>query len=189
MPLIIYGLVFILLLIISAFFIVLSSEQSEKKSVFWGLESVLFLVMMPKNDLKKDDQMQKEEKILISQMEQVIANFLYLKKPSMFQEAPSVSLEIASRVGGTDISFYVCVPKYLETAFEKYVQGVYPRAIVDKIPDDYTVFEPQGATAGAYLKLSENYLFPISTYQKLEKDPISNITNNLSKISDKATIA
>src|SRR3989344_4373619 len=103
MPLIIYGLVFILLLIISAFFIVLSSEQSEKKSVFWGLESVLFLVMMPKNDLKKDDQMQKEEKILISQMEQVIANFLYLKKPSMFQEAPSVSLGIAPRVRGTDI--------------------------------------------------------------------------------------
>jgi len=163
--------------------IALRAEQSEKKSVFGALESVLFLVMMPKNNLKKEDQMQKEEKVLISQMEQVLANFLYLKKPKIFQEAPSVALEIASEVGGADISFYVCVPKYLETAFEKYVQGVYPRAIIEKVPEDYTVFEPQGETSGAYLKLNENYLFPISTYQKLEKDPLSTITNNLSKIS------
>ncbi len=183
MPLILYGLVLVCVFFILAFFIALRSERSEKKAVFGGLESVLFLVMMPKNDLKNEDQMQKEEKMLISQMEQVLANFLYLKKPKAFQELPSVSLEIASQIGGNDISFYVCVPKYLETAFEKYVQGVYPRAIVDKIPEDYTVFEPQGETVGAYLKLSENYLFPISTYQKLEKDPIATITNNLSKIS------
>ncbi len=52
-----------------------------------------------------------------------------------------------------------------------------------KIPQDYNVFEPQGKTVGAYLKLKENFLFPIITYQKLEKDPLSTITNNLSKIS------
>ncbi len=183
MTVIIYGLVLVFFLIILGLMIALYSEQSEKKSVFGGLESVLFLVMMPKNEPKKEGETEKEEKVLIAQMEQVLANFLYLKKPKVFQDAPSVSLEIASQIGGTDISFYVCVPKYLETAFEKYVQGVYPRAIVDKVPDDYTVFEPQGETAGAYLKLSENYLFPISTYQKLEKDPIATITNNLSKIS------
>ncbi len=182
MPLLIYGLVLVFFLVILGFLIALYSEQSEKKSVFGGLESVLFLVMMPKNNLKKEDQIQKEEKVLISQMEQVLANFLYIKKPKLFQEAPSVALEIASQVGGTDISFYVCVPKYLETAFEKYVQGIYTQAIIDKVPDDYTVFEPHGKTSGAYLKLSENYLFPISTYQKLEKDPLSTITNNLSKI-------
>jgi len=173
----------VLFLLVLGFIVVLFSERSEKRAFFGGLESVLFLVMMPKHDVKKEDQMQKEEKVLISQMEQVLANFLYLKKPKLFQEPPSVSLEIASRVGSSDISFYICVPKYLETAFEKYVQGVYPRAIIEKVPEDYTVFEPQGETAGAFLKLKENYLFPISTYQKLEKDPLSTITNNLSKIA------
>jgi len=162
--------------------VALSSEYSEKSAVFGTLETALFLVMMPKNEAKKEGELQKEEKMIISQMEQVLANFLYLKKTNMFQEPASVAMEIASQTGSTDISFYVSVPKYLESVFEKYVQGVYPRAIVDKVPQDYTIFHPQSFTAGAYLKLKENALFPISTYHKLEKDPLSTITNNLSKI-------
>ena len=182
MYIIIIALIFIFFLTALSFILVLRSEINQKSAISSGLETVLFLVMMPKNDLKKDDLMQKEEKALISQMEQVFANFLYLKPPKFFGEPPSITFEIASQIGGTDISFYVCAPKYLENAFEKYVQGVYPRAIVEKISQDYTIFEPQGATAGAYLKLKENPLFPISTYQNLEKDPLSTITNNLSKI-------
>ncbi len=183
MLLIIYGFILILFLLLLAFIIALTSEQSEKKAVFGGLETILFLVMMPKNEPNAQGQQQKEEKLLISQMEQVLANFLYLKKPRIFQGEPSIALEIASQIGGTDISFYVSVPKYLESVFEKYVQGVYPRAIIDKVPQDYTVFEPQGEMAGTWLKLKEHFLFPISTYQKLEKDPLSTITNNLSKIA------
>jgi len=116
-------------------------------------------------------------------MEQVLSNFLYLKSSGMFKEPPSITFEIASQLGGSDISFYVGVPKNLESVFEKYVQGVYSNAVVDKISEDYTIFEPQGFTAGAYLKLSENFLFPISTYQTLEKDPLALLTNDLSKIS------
>jgi len=177
------ALIIFFLLVILASVLALNTEMKEKNSVFGGLEQTLFLVMMPKNSPKNEADEQKEEKMMISQMEQVFSNFLYLKKPKFFQEPPSVAFEIASQLGSSDISFYVAVPKYMESVFEKYVQGVYPNAIVDKIPQDYTIFEPQGSTAGAYLKLSESYLFPISTYQNLEKDPLSLITNNLSKIS------
>jgi len=183
MPIIIPGLILVFLLIVMAFVIALNAETNEKNSVFGGLEMVLFLVMMPKNSSKKEGDAQKEEKMMIGQMEQVFSNFLYLKKPGMFQGKPCVAFEIASQIGGSDISFYVAVPKYLESVFEKYVQGVYPNAVVDKVPQDYTVFEPQGSAAGAYLKLLENSLFPISTYQTLEKDPLSLVTNDLSKIS------
>ncbi|MFH1968177.1 MAG: type IV secretory system conjugative DNA transfer family protein [bacterium] len=183
MSFIIPGLIIVLLLMVLAFMIALNAETNEKNSVFGGLEVVLFLVMMPKNPKKKESDEQKEEKMMIAQMEQVFSNFLYLKKPRIFQSAPSVAFEIASQIGGSDISFYVAVPKYLESVFEKYVQGVYPSAVVDKVPQDYTIFEPQGATAAAYLRLSQNFLFPISTYQTLEKDPLSLITNDLSKIS------
>jgi hypothetical protein len=144
---------------------------------------VLFLVMMPKNPQKKEGEPQADEKLIISQMEQVLSNFLFLKKPKAFQDPPCVSFEIASQIGGSDISFYVAVPKYLDSVFEKYVQGVYPNAVVDKIKDDYTIFEPQGAYAGAYFKLSQDPLFPISTYHTLEKDPLALVTNTLSKIS------
>jgi hypothetical protein len=182
---IISGLILFFLLIILAFVIVLNAETNEKNSVFGGLEMVLFLVLMPKNPTKNPSTgsgQEKEEKMIIAQMEQVFSNFLFLKKPKMFQEQPCVAFEIASQIGNNDISFYTAVPKYLETVFEKYVQGVYPNAVVEKIPQDYTIFEPQGATAGAYLKLSQNPLFPISTYQILEKDPLALVTNTLSKI-------
>ena len=49
MAIIIPALILIFLLIVLAFVIVLNSESNEKKSVFGGLEMVLFLVMMPKN--------------------------------------------------------------------------------------------------------------------------------------------
>jgi len=183
MSILIPGLILVFLFLLLAFVLAINSEVKEKASIFGGLETVLFVVLMPKNEAKKEGEQQREEKQIIAQMEQILANFLYLKKPGVFQEPPSIALEIASQIGSSDISFYVSVPKYLESAFEKYVQGVYPRAIVEKVPQDYTIFEPQGASAGAYLKLIENPLFPISTYQTLEKDPISTITNNLSKIS------
>jgi len=184
MDIIIPGLILVFLLIVLAFIMVLNAEKNEKNSVFGGLEMVLFLVMMPKNPPKKEGEQQKEEKMMIAQMEQVFANFLFLKKRKMFQDPPCCAFEIASQLGSSDISFYAAVPKYLESVFEKYVQGVYPNAVVDKVPQDYTVFEPQGATAGAYLKLSESSLFPISTYQSLETDPLALVTNNLSKISN-----
>jgi len=180
---IIPALIFVFLFIVLAFIIVLKAEKKEKNSVFDGLDMVLFLVMMPKYTPKKEGEGPKEEKLIIAQMEQVFANFLYLKKRRPFQPEPCCAFEVASQLGSSDISFYVGVPKYLESVFEKYVQGVYPNAIVDKIPQDYTIFEPQGATAAAYLKLSENALFPISTYQSLEADPLALITNNLSKIA------
>jgi len=183
MPIIIPGLILVFLLIVMAFVMVLNAEANEKNSVFGGLEMILFLITMPKYSPKKEGEGAKEEKNMISQMEQVFANFLYLKKPSPFQAPPCCAFEIASQIGSSDISFYVAVPKYLESVFEKYVQGVYPSAVVDKVPQDYTIFEPQGATAGAYLKLSEPSLFPISTYQSLETDPLALITNDLSKIS------
>ena len=182
-------LLILLVLVLALFFLliflvlVFLSENSDKKLMFGGLDSVLFLVLMPKNESPKESDAQKDEKVIISQMEQVLANFLYLKKPKMFQKPLSIALEIASQVGGSDISFYVSVPKYLETVFEKYVQGVYSKAIIEKVPQDYTVFEPQGEAVGSYMKLKNNFLLPLSTYSKLEKDPLSTITNTLSKIS------
>lgn len=183
MPIIIPGLILVFLLILLAFVMVLKAETNEKNSVFGGLEMVLFLVTMPKHTPKREGEIQKEEKNMIAQMEQVFANFLYLKKPRLFQTPPCCAFEIASQIGSSDISFYVAIPKYLESVIEKYIQGVYPNAVVDKVPQDYTIFEPQGSTAAAYLRLSRNPLFPISTYQLLEADPLSSVTNNLSKIS------
>ncbi|XOA42707.1 MAG: type IV secretory system conjugative DNA transfer family protein [Candidatus Nealsonbacteria bacterium] len=184
---ILYWIVLILISVIGGVLIFLFLKKKEKGQVLGSLDMSLFLVSMPKHRLKKEEMTGKEEKTLIGQMEQVLSSFLYLKKPGFFERiifgSPRVVLEIASQIGGTDISFYVAVPKFLETALEKYIQGVYPRALVEKIPQDYTIFEPGGFTAGCYLKLKEPLLFPINTYKNLEKDPLATITNTLSKIA------
>lgn len=159
----------------------------KRKSVQFSqsLKMSLFLVKMPKYEKKAETDRQ-EIKSLIEVMEQFYSNFLYLKKPKflkkLFYRMPRVALEIASEVGGEDIAFYVAVPASQETALEKYIQGVYPHAVVEKVPQDYTVFEPNCHVAAATLFLKKSLYFPINTYKKLESDPLSAITNALSKI-------
>ncbi|MBZ1345387.1 MAG: DUF87 domain-containing protein [Candidatus Nealsonbacteria bacterium] len=181
-----YPLITILILIILGFLFFFLFKKIKKGQILSSLEMVLFSIIMPRYELKKEEQRPREEKAVISQMEQIYVNFLYLRKlgffERIFRSSPKIALEIASQLGEKDISFYVAVPRYLENAFEKYINGVYPRALVEKIPGDYTIFEPGGVTNGSYLKLKEPAIFPISTYQNLEKDPLSTITNALTKI-------
>ena len=182
--LLIMGLLFLVGAGIIGFLFIRAREQGRLLSSF---DMTLFLVLMPKYDVQKGDLQRKEEKELIGHMEQVYANFLYLKKPgflkSMIAGMPRIAFEIASQTGGSDIEFYVAVPKNLDTAFEKYIQGVYPKAEIEKVPQDYTIFEPQGFSAGAYLRLRHSAMFPIQTYKGLDKDPLSAVTNALSKIA------
>jgi len=182
-------LVFIILGVLFFFYL----KKKKEEAVLKGLNMVLFLVMMPKYKLKEDEEKQLEEKNLIGQMEQIYTNFPHFKNPnffqSLFENPPCIALEIASQTGGTDISFYVAVPKFLETAFEKYIYGVYPGAIIERVPQDYTIFEPTGITAGSYLKLEKPAFFPINTYKNLEKDPLATITNALSRIASDEGVA
>ena len=182
-----YWIIIILILIMFGVLIFLFLRKRERGHVLGALDMSLFLVTMPKYRLKKEEMKERDEKVLIGQMEQIFTNFLILRKQGFFERmihgTPRIALEIASQLGGTDISFYVAIPKLLETAFEKYVQGVYPRALIKKIPQDYTIFEPDGFTAGAYLRLTEPYFFPINTYKNFEKDPLATISNAISKIA------
>lgn len=177
----------ILILVALGIVLIISLKKKKTARIAESLNMTLFLVMMPKYDLGKDRNNQDEEKKLISQMEQIFTNFLNLKNVDnsriLFKTPPRITFEIASQLGGSDILFYVAVPKYLESAFEKYIHGIYPKAEIEKTSYDYTIFEPGGKTSASYLKLKNASFFPINTYKNLEKDPLSTITNTLSKIN------
>jgi len=181
---IIFSYIWLLIIIfgIFGFFIYLYSQKKEKESILKSFEMTLFLVTLPKYELKKEEKEAKQDKkkSLIALMEQVYTNFLYFDKK---RKKILISLEIASEIGGSDISFYVAVPKEKETGFEKYITAVYPRAVVEKIPQDYTIFEPECLTAGSFLKVENGLFLPIATYKNLEEDPLASLTNALSKIS------
>ncbi len=151
-----------------------------------SLKKTLFLVRLPRYDSKEGES--KENMIsLIGKMEQIYSHFLSLKKGSFlkrfFKGVPNISLEIASTVGGGDISFYIAVPSYMENSFHKYVQGAYPGANINKEEKDYTIFEPKGYVSGAYLRLKSSYCLPIKSYKEMNGDPLESITNSLTKIN------
>ena len=127
------------------------------------LDMSLFSIKMPKYRNQREKEIQ-DIKQIIGMMEQVYSNFLNLRQTSLFRKIfypePRVALEIASETGGRDIVFYIAVPKEIETSLEKYVQGVYPEAVLERAPKDYTVFEPNGESAGSYMKLEKSVFFP-----------------------------
>ena len=82
---------------------------------------------------------------------------------------------------GEEIHFYVAVPKSYEQIFEKQVHGIFSTAELERIKD-YNIFNHEGVSLGAYLKLKENPILPIKTYQLLEADPLGAILSSLSKL-------
>ncbi len=157
-------------------------KKREQRAYYSSLDMSLFLIRMPKYD-KNEEKL--DIKNLIGSMEQVYANFLYMKNPQAGIFAPKfrMALEIACETGREDVSFYIAAPNILSSSMEKAISAVYPEAIIEKIDRDYTIFEPKCAVAASYLKLEKECLYPISTYAQLNNDPLSSISNSLSKIA------
>ncbi len=81
------------------------------------------------------------------------------------------------------IYFYVIVPNYLRNFIEQQIQAQYPHAQVEEA-EDYNIFSSQGSAAAAVLKLDKEDVYPIKTYRKMESDPLSALTNSLSKLGE-----
>lgn len=152
-----------------------------------SLEMSLFLIRLPRYETNEKGE-GGEVKNMIARVEQFYANFIDIDRGTgiwkrFFQGLPKVTLEIASELGGNDISFYVAVPSEYESSLNKYVQGVYPGAILEKKSEDYTIFEPGGEISASYLRLKHTFYAPINTYRELGGDPLESITNSVSNIA------
>jgi len=80
------------------------------------------------------------------------------------------------------ISFYTAVPKPMQRFFEQQITAQYPKAVIE-VKEDYNMFNPQGVVLASELKLAKPQMFPIRTYDKMESDPLSSLTNALSKFT------
>ncbi len=89
------------------------------------------------------------------------------------------SIEIVADKEGL-VTFYAAVPKYMHQYFEQQLHAQYDSADVTEV-EDYNIFEPQGVIVGSKLRLKKDEIFSINTYDKMESDPLSGITNVLSK--------
>jgi hypothetical protein len=168
------------------FFSIIIFRKRKRSRLNRSLDMILFLVKLPRyeNSERKDKE---EERKMISKMEQIYSNFLYLDRgenffTKFFKGEKRVVFEIASETGQGDISFYIAVPSDYENSLNKYIQGVYPGAVLEKIVSDYTIFEPKGEVSASYLKLKNTFFLPVNTYEELGRDPLESIVNSISGI-------
>lgn len=160
-----------------------------KKNMSRALNMGLFLVTLPQMSARKatheEGEAPRQRKEIISVMEQFYASLSSLKdrQGTLIYGGQPLVLEIATPHSGGEISFYIAAPKRWGEAIEKQIHGFFPDAMVQKIRD-YNIFNPQGASSGAYLKLIRDQWLPFRTYQHLAADPLNEIVNALSKLEE-----
>ena len=147
-------------------------------------------IVKPKKDegQQKSEGKQALEKEEIAKMEHLLASLSDLpRQKNIFHQIlygnPLLTFEMAVPSDGEQITFYIAAPRKFQGLVEKQVHSFFPTAHIERIKD-YTIFRPKSVTVGSHLKLKKNPSFPIRTYQRLETDPLHNITNALSKLED-----
>ncbi|MFA6006537.1 MAG: type IV secretion system DNA-binding domain-containing protein [Candidatus Paceibacterota bacterium] len=107
--------------------------------------------------------------------EQIFSALTSVKQPVVFETS-------VHRIG-EDIFFYIAVPEaYVEFA-SRQIQGLFPDSQVVETAD-YNIFEPNGATVGAYFTQKQSYVAPIRTYKEAQVDTFAPILSNFSKLAD-----
>jgi hypothetical protein len=160
----------------------LFGNMRTKGSIARALNMSLFLVTLPRDN--PSNQSQKPEKELISVMEQFYASLMSLHAKGwnkFLYGEPYIALEMAVHHTGEQIHFYVSSPRSYEDILEKQIHAMFPSAEIQKT-QDYNIFNPHGVTLGAYLKLKQNQILPLRTYQYLETDPLGGFVSSLAKL-------
>lgn len=121
----------------------------------------------------------------IALMEQLYANLHEIRDSGLrtfFYGTPVFALELTVPHIGEELIFYLAVPRRLAPAVEKAVQGIFPEAHIER-SKDYNIFNPQGSAAAAVVTLARSRFYPVRTYQKLETDPMRELTNVFTKLA------
>ncbi|MBI4836966.1 MAG: type IV secretion system DNA-binding domain-containing protein [Candidatus Portnoybacteria bacterium] len=157
----------------------------EKHKIDRALNMGLFLIRLPQKTKPRENEAPKNPRDVISVMEQFYTSLTQLRDRNepLLYGVPHIVFEVATPQVGEEISFYMAVPKKWEEVIEKQINGFFPEAAIDKTKD-YNIFNPEGGTAGAYLKLGRDYCFPVKTYQQMEADSFTEIANALSKLEE-----
>jgi hypothetical protein len=94
-----------------------------------------------------------------------------------------VVLETAVHNKGTDISFYVAVPRTQTEFVARQIQGFFPGSQVEVAPD-YTIFANEHGFRAGQLALTGPALIPIRTYRESEVDSFAPIVSTLSRLRE-----
>ncbi len=144
----------------------------RSREFYAELPKTLYLVRIPKDAPKEGADFKSE----IQLTEQLLSGLTSLRAP--------FALEVAVPHVGEEIHFYIAVPKKLQDIAAKQIQALWSGASVEEVPDDYTIFGPEGAAAGVYLLLRDPFALPIRTYAEVGGDTFASILGGLTKVSE-----
>ncbi len=121
--------------------------------------------------------------VKIDAAEQMFATFSAIKKSvgmlGYLKPQPHLSFEIVAL--HESIKFYVSCHKQYRDLVEKQINGAYPDAEIQEVPE-YNIFSESGHTAYTSLKLKNANYFPVKTFRELPTDPLSALTSAVGKM-------
>ena len=146
---------------------------------------------MPKKDSDHDEKKEtvKDFKEQISIMEQLFASLKSIYSSKILKKILGqdiLSLEYIATEG--QIFFYIVCPSQYKKLIEKQINGFYTDAIIEEA-EKPNILVWKKYHEGTYLYAAREFPYPIKTYQKLESDPINNLTNAFSKIETNESAA
>lgn len=152
-----------------------------------AMKKKVIQVLVPKEASEKEEEKKsskKDYKELIAVMESFYMAMGHLKPKNklrgfLFGRDDQVSLEIVTL--DSLIKFFVVMPAHLHQFFEQQIHAQYPSAQIKEL-EDYNMFRPKGYIAAAPLSLNKSWILPIRTYKKMDSDPLSALTNAMSKV-------
>lgn len=150
------------------------------------LDTVFLRVTLPKKDSDNDAKKEttKDFKEMVGLMEQLLASLKSTYSGKILKKIlgqDTLSFEYVAH--DHEIFFYVTCSKNYKKLLEKQINGFYPDAIVEETKE-INIFLERKHASSAYIYTKKRFYYPIKTYQKLESDPINNITNAFSKLDD-----
>lgn len=141
-------------------------------------EYVLLLLEVPKNNDKRE--LSAEQ--LFASLHGILRPKQELIKEGGIQE--HISFEIAAV--DQKIRFYIWAPAHLRNFIEGQVYAQYPSVNIRIVEEDYAYTElpADGYAQSTELKLTNNDVLPIQTFNSFEVDPLGGITAVLAKLEE-----
>lgn len=165
----------------------------RKKEDFRRTLKLTFLkVTLPKKDSELDEKKEttKDFKETVSLMEQLISSLKSIHSSKIIKNILGQDILSFEYIAHEwEIYFFIVAPKGYKNLIEKQINGFYQDAIVEETTE-INIFKDSNSNferkhiIWTYLNTTKPFYYPIKTYQKLESDPINNITNSFSKLEE-----
>ena len=156
-----------------------------------ALNLTFLKVTLPKkeSDLDEKKETTKDFKEMIGLMEQLLASLKSLYSSKIISKIIGQDIISFEYIAfENEIFFYVVIPKKHKLLIEKQINSFYTDAVIEETTE-INIFEWKKIIESTYINTSKDFFYPIKTYQKLESDPINNITSALSKLEEDESAA